>query len=267
MSPPDLTPAAAKSRPLVLVIDDDPSVHKVLGRYLDGLGLEAAVADDGQAGLDFLAMHEVALVCVDLMLPTKSGFAVCETVRHGWKWHRYAAAGHQLSRSSLEARAQAEEVGANGYLVKPFRRAEFENQVRRLLKSRASFLAIDPARLRLCESPRRWTGDSHILDEAEFIDTRALRDSLSLLWGAVRRHLLAAGMLFVLVFGGTVGLLRFVPRTYHTEVRILAQRNLVMPALGNPKRAVPIDSDTPTRAVSRRSSPETTSSPSSSRRD
>jgi two-component system, OmpR family, response regulator len=138
MSPSDLAPAAAKSRPLVLVIDDDPSVHKVLGRYLDGLGLEAAVADDGQAGLDFLAMHEVALVCVDLMLPTKSGFVVCETVRHGWKWHDTPLLVISC-RSSLEARAQAEEVGANGYLVKPFRRAEFESQVRRLLKAEPHF--------------------------------------------------------------------------------------------------------------------------------
>ena len=40
------------------------------------------------------------------------------------------------------------------------------------------------------------------------------------------------------------------PATYHTETRILAQRNLVMPALGNPHRSVPIDSDTPTHSVS-----------------
>jgi hypothetical protein len=108
---------------------------------------------------------------------------------------------------------------------------------------------IDPARSPVRKPPAAGQ-ETRILDEAEFIDTRALRDFLSLLWGAGRRHLLAAVMLFVLVFGGTVGLLRLVPRTYHTEVRILAQRNLVMPALGNPRRAVPIDSDTPTRAVS-----------------
>jgi uncharacterized protein involved in exopolysaccharide biosynthesis len=107
---------------------------------------------------------------------------------------------------------------------------------------------IDPAR-----SPLRHSTvgpETPVLDSAEFIDTRALRDFLSLLLGAVRRHVKAVVLLFVVFFGGTFGLLRVLPKTYHTESRILAQRNLVMPALGNPKRAVPIDSDTPTRAVS-----------------
>jgi uncharacterized protein involved in exopolysaccharide biosynthesis len=107
---------------------------------------------------------------------------------------------------------------------------------------------IDPARSPVRKTPI--APDTRVLDEAEFIDTRALRDFLSLLWGAERRHPLAVVLLFLLFFGGTFGLLRLSPRTYHTEARILAQRNLVMPALGNPKRAVPIDSDTPTRAVS-----------------
>jgi two-component system chemotaxis response regulator CheY len=96
-----------------------------------------ASADDGQAGLDFLAMHKVDLVCVDLMLPTKSGFAVCETVRHGWQWHDTPLLVISC-RTTIEARAQAEEAGANGYLVKPFRRAEFEYQVRRLLSPRSA---------------------------------------------------------------------------------------------------------------------------------
>jgi uncharacterized protein involved in exopolysaccharide biosynthesis len=107
---------------------------------------------------------------------------------------------------------------------------------------------IDPARSPVRKTPI--APDTRVLDEAEFIDTRALRDFLSLLWGAERRHPLAALLLFVLCLGGAFGLSRLAPRTYHTEARILAQRNLVMPALGNPRRAVPIDSDTPTRAVS-----------------
>ncbi len=41
--------------------------------------------------------------------------------------------------------------------------------------------------------------------------------------------------------------LALAPKTYHTESRLLAQQNLVMPALGNPKRAVPTDADAPTR--------------------
>ena len=39
------------------------------------------------------------------------------------------------------------------------------------------------------------------------------------------------------------------PRTYSTEVKILAQRNLVLPALGNPNRTVPREADNPTKNV------------------
>ncbi len=132
MPTPNATSARAR-RPLVLVIDDDPGTQKLLSRYLDRLDLEVAGVHDGQLGLDFLKQHDVALVCVDLMLPTKSGFAVCETVRHTWKWHDTPLLVIS-GRGTIDARAQAEEAGANGYLVKPFRRSAFETQVRRLLK-------------------------------------------------------------------------------------------------------------------------------------
>jgi uncharacterized protein involved in exopolysaccharide biosynthesis len=69
--------------------------------------------------------------------------------------------------------------------------------------------------------------------------------------GFVRRSVRRRGRLAAAVFGvvvvATAALYLAWPRTYHTEVRLLAQRNLVMPALGNPRRTVPPDSDAPTR--------------------
>ena len=50
-----------------------------------------------------------------------------------------------------------------------------------------------------------------------------------------------------LAFAATVFILY--PRTYSTEVKILAQRNLVLPALGNPNRTVPREADNPTKNV------------------
>ena len=39
------------------------------------------------------------------------------------------------------------------------------------------------------------------------------------------------------------------PRTYHVDAQLLAQRNTLMPALGNPGRTVPLEADVPTRAA------------------
>jgi uncharacterized protein involved in exopolysaccharide biosynthesis len=87
-------------------------------------------------------------------------------------------------------------------------------------------------------------------DPGEFIDYRAIAESLSLGFGALWRNRVRATVVFLLFVSVSAALIAILPRSYHTESRILAQRNLVMPALGNPRRAVPIDSDTPTRAVS-----------------
>jgi uncharacterized protein involved in exopolysaccharide biosynthesis len=68
--------------------------------------------------------------------------------------------------------------------------------------------------------------------------------------GAPRRHPFVALAILVAVIGGTALLVAVIPRTYYTEARILASRNLIMPALGNPTRSIPVDADAPTRAAS-----------------
>jgi uncharacterized protein involved in exopolysaccharide biosynthesis len=63
----------------------------------------------------------------------------------------------------------------------------------------------------------------------------------------LRRHRRLVAGVFGAAVAATVAVFLALPRTYHTEVKLLAQRNLVMPALGNPRRTVPADSDAPTR--------------------
>lgn len=81
----------------------------------------------------------------------------------------------------------------------------------------------------------------------ELVDWAVIAGTAAFVWRAPRRHPLLA----LLAFSGAVGLavlwLWGAPRTYDSEVRILAQRNLVVPALGNPGRAVPREADAPTR--------------------
>jgi DNA-binding response OmpR family regulator len=119
-------------KPLVLVVDDDPTLRKLIRAHLRRLELDSVEAAEGHAGLACLAQEEIDLVCLDLMLPTKSGFAICEAIR---KSARADIPVLILSaRGTPEDRAQAEEAGANAYLVKPFRRVDFDAQVRRLLR-------------------------------------------------------------------------------------------------------------------------------------
>lgn len=86
-------------------------------------------------------------------------------------------------------------------------------------------------------------------DDDEGIDLAAVRAWASYVLRAPRRE--RRQFVTLLAVGLTVGAAIYVyyPRTYLSEVKILAQRNLVLPALGNPNRAVPRDADNPTKNV------------------
>lgn len=86
-------------------------------------------------------------------------------------------------------------------------------------------------------------------NDGELFDFRLTRDFVGFALRSLRRHATVASAIFSSVFGLSVVLFFILPRTWHTETRILAQRNLIMPALGNPHRAIPTESDAPTRSA------------------
>jgi CheY-like chemotaxis protein len=59
--------------PVVLVVDDDRGIRKLLGSMLSGLGYAAYFANDGAEGLELLKQHTPRLVLLDLQMPRMSG--------------------------------------------------------------------------------------------------------------------------------------------------------------------------------------------------
>ena len=87
-------------------------------------------------------------------------------------------------------------------------------------------------------------------ESADLFDYALARAVLGFGLHAVRRHWPLALAAFVLVVGVAAGALAVMPKTYHTEVRILTAHNQVMTGLANPGRAVPREADAPTQAAS-----------------
>jgi uncharacterized protein involved in exopolysaccharide biosynthesis len=79
------------------------------------------------------------------------------------------------------------------------------------------------------------------------LDVEHARQLLGFVGRSVRRHRALTAAIFGSVAAVTGLAFALLPRTYETQTKILAQRNFVMPALGNPKRTVPLESDAPTR--------------------
>ena len=83
--------------------------------------------------------------------------------------------------------------------------------------------------------------------EEPVLDLALLWHVLSFPFRAVRRHRRVAAAAFLLVMGCVATLAVITPRQYDVDTAILAQKNFIMPALGNPRRSVPSESDAPTR--------------------
>src|SRR5436309_13324135 len=65
----------------VLIIEDDPNVAEVVGRYLTREGYEVEIAADGVTGLERALSDPPELVVLDLMLPNLGGLEVCKRIR------------------------------------------------------------------------------------------------------------------------------------------------------------------------------------------
>lgn len=124
-------PPAARSL-LAFVIEDQPSVRKLLRELLEREGFFVAEAATARAALRFLADHQPDLICVDLILPEVSGFEVCAQIRGNPRLEQVPLLVIS-GRSSTEDQAQAQEFGASAFLAKPFGAEQFSRCVRALL--------------------------------------------------------------------------------------------------------------------------------------
>ena len=103
-------------RPVILVIDDEPQIHRFLSPALDAAGYEPRRADSGQEGLRGIALWSPDAVVLDLGLPDMDGKDVLLRAREF-----YAGPIIILSARDKEAeKIAALDLGANDYVEKPF---------------------------------------------------------------------------------------------------------------------------------------------------
>ena len=116
----------------VLIAEDEPSILESLDFILRRAGYSITSVTDGEAALDAVRRHRPRLVVLDVMLPKRSGFEVLKQIRAD-------AMTHDLPVLILTAKGQAqdrriaEELGADGFVTKPYANAEVVGAVRRLL--------------------------------------------------------------------------------------------------------------------------------------
>ncbi len=122
----------------VLVIDDEPRVRELLRRLLVKLLPDAAVesAICGCDGLELATADPPDLIILDVILPDMDGLQVCQELRARGATPRVPILMISGILTDVEARADALQAGADGFLCKPFESVEFMALVTALLRIR-----------------------------------------------------------------------------------------------------------------------------------
>jgi len=116
--------------PHILVVDDDPDLHELLGRYLSEQGFEVTGVEDGAAMDRFLATRSTDLIILDLMLPGEDGLSIAKRLRSD----RDTPIIMLSARGEEVDRIVGLEVGADDYLPKPFNPRELLARIRAVLR-------------------------------------------------------------------------------------------------------------------------------------
>jgi two-component system, OmpR family, KDP operon response regulator KdpE len=122
------------SRPRILVIDDEPQIHRFLGPALDAAGYEPVRADTAEAGLRELARRAPDAVVLDLGLPDLDGKEVLGKARAFYSGPILILSARDRETEKIDAL----DLGADDYVEKPFGVGELLARLRVALRHAAT---------------------------------------------------------------------------------------------------------------------------------
>ena len=117
----------------ILIIEDDPTILRVVKDNFATRGYRVQIARDGEEGLDAALNGQPDLILLDIMLPKINGFEICRAVR---------AEKLEMPILMLTAKGQEEdivrglELGADDYITKPFSMRELVARAQAFLRRR-----------------------------------------------------------------------------------------------------------------------------------
>jgi two-component system KDP operon response regulator KdpE len=140
--PKENSAARASSARLILVIDDEPAIRRVVRNAFEGVArvVEAATAVEG---IDVAASQRPDVIILDLGLPDQDGLEVCREIR---RWTTVPIVVLSARHADDEKIALLD-GGADDYLTKPFSTSELQARVRAVTRRSAMADAPDHGRI------------------------------------------------------------------------------------------------------------------------
>lgn len=116
----------------VLVVDDDPIMHRVLKHYLERNGYEMSNASDGRQAIDLATRELPDLIVLDVRMPEMSGLAALRQLKETQSTKAIPVIVVTVHADRL-THMESQVSGAAAFLAKPFRPAELLAEIKRLL--------------------------------------------------------------------------------------------------------------------------------------
>ncbi len=116
----------------ILIVDDEPNIVLSLEFLMKKAGYEVSTAEDGEQALAAIHEQHPDLVLLDVMMPRKDGFQVCQSIREEDEFQDLRIVMLTAKGRDLE-QEKGLSLGADDYITKPFSTQDVVNKVRQLL--------------------------------------------------------------------------------------------------------------------------------------
>lgn len=116
----------------ILVVEDEPNIVLSLQFLMRQAGFDVRIANDGEAALSLVEEQPPDLILLDVMIPKRDGYDVCQTIRANPAWAdiyiiMLTAKGREVDRE------KGLSLGANDYVTKPFSTRDLTEKVKAIL--------------------------------------------------------------------------------------------------------------------------------------
>jgi DNA-binding response OmpR family regulator len=118
----------------VLIVDDEPSMLKIIGKRREVAGFAVSVAMDGQAALIKVQQEPPDLIILDVMMPQLSGFDVCTRLKQDPRF-RHIPIVMFTAKDQEEDYWKGKACGADAFISKPSGGQALEHMVSRLIEA------------------------------------------------------------------------------------------------------------------------------------
>lgn len=116
-----------------LVVEDVQTDLMILTNYLETLGWMVIPVQSGEDALTYLDTHQPDIVFLDIVLPGRSGFDICRTIKNQTDTKKIPVVMCSTKNTDMD-RFWGLKQGADFYLAKPFERNEFLGILEKLVR-------------------------------------------------------------------------------------------------------------------------------------